>query len=48
MNSDFIFACPAKGLKALQPKLILKAVFQFPLGVLPVGRESTNPAAMER
>jgi hypothetical protein len=29
MNSEFILACPAKGLEALQSKLIVKAIFNF-------------------
>ena len=47
MNSDLIMACPAKGLVALQAKPILKAIFQFPRGVLPVVGNSTKPAEIE-
>ena len=48
MNSEFMLACPAKGLVALLAKSILKGIFQFPHGVLSVVWESTNLTAMER
>jgi hypothetical protein len=48
MNSEFMLACPAKGLVALLAKPILKGIFQFPRGVLSVVWESTNLTAMER
>jgi hypothetical protein len=48
MNSEFMLACPAKGLVALLAKPILKGIFQFPHGLLSVVWESTNLTAMER